>query len=127
MKFMKIENYDNNQSLELIFKDSYENYSSYIFIGNDNHYSWKDTVCFSHETIKNFVNWIKKLENKWDYVEINDYDSDAFIKVYLSDTLWHYKILYQIWWSRRDRYTRLTLESDWIGVSNFEKLLINNK
>ena len=119
---MKIENFDLDQYLELVFKYEFDWYITYNFLGKNNEFTWKTTICFSQKLLIDFVNNIKKLDI-WNYAEINDNDSDSFIKVTKNTNKWHFTIIYQLGWSHQDNFCRLILNTDSIWISKFESLI----
>ncbi len=112
---MKIDNIEKKQYFELIEKYVVDGYTTYEISGKNNFFSGKSTICLSNSKITDFKKKLKDLF-VWREIQIDDNDSDAYIKIKKSDDLWHYDIIYQIWWSHQDNFSKLILNTDQIGI-----------
>ncbi len=119
---MKIENREKEQYLKLTFKYEFDEYITYTISGKNHHFSGISNFCFNKKIFNEFINHLIHL-TPWNSVKIQDNDSDGFICIEKIDTLWHYTINYQIWWSHQDNYCKLILNTDFNGITNFVNLI----
>jgi hypothetical protein len=94
---------------------------TYEIEGRNRFFHGKWTICFKQELLKDFQIGVEKT-SVWESISIQDNDSDSYIKVMKRDSLWHYDLFSQIWWTHQNNYCKIEINTDYSGMLNLINL-----
>lgn len=120
--FKLVSESDRNSLSRLIFWE--QKYFLFTVFASNNNVSWNARMRFYGENLNEFIDWYKKLELKKEIILRDDY-SDSYISICRKDSLWHYNLIAQIWWSYEENFCKILLVLDTISLDKLISYLNN--